>query len=167
MTKKNPKHLSSYFDTPTGKWPAAMKSRLKRFADELWSHAVYEDWGFKCAMCGERSNLNAHHLHPRQVQRTRYVLRNGICLCVNCHQYDTARSPHQNAGGFVTWLMDHYPSHWEWYCEPVPEFGQTLDVEYYLDVIHRLKEHVLFSEYVRICGVKLVDWLEARKQTCD
>lgn len=53
--------------------------------DRQWQIAILER-DKKCQCCGETSGLCAHHIQSRRVKRTRHDLRNGITLCVKCHQ---------------------------------------------------------------------------------
>lgn len=138
------------------------KGRLRDIADSLWSLAVKSDWAYKCAVCGKRGNLNSHHLVPRQHEATRYLLRNGICLCVNCHQFDVDLSPHQNAEGWRVWLKTHHRILSEWYAEHYrpPQFAGTKNVEYYLGVIRDLRQYVEADDFERIVGIGLARRLE-------
>lgn len=163
MTKKVSKHISSYFDQPLGKWPAAVKKRIAGYCDELWALAVRSDWNNRCAVCGATASLEAHHMYPRQHMATRYSVSNGICLCTYCHVYCPKYSPHQNGGGFTQWLLCHYPFAWQWYMDTVddpPEFTGVKDLQYYFDVLRDLRQYVDESEYVRIVGVRFAAWLE-------
>lgn len=59
-----------------------------------WRQQVYERDNYKCTKCGNKNNLNAHHIkswkhHPE----LRYDINNGITLCEECHI-----KLHQNLG---------------------------------------------------------------------
>ena len=136
------------------------KGRLREMADALWSYAVREDWAWKCAVCGS-ATVEAHHLVPRQHEATRYLLRNGIALCARCHQFDPDVSPHQNAAGWLSWLVINHKELYGWYRENErPEFSGTKNPAYYCEQIKRLREYVPAEEFERICGVKFSRWLE-------
>lgn len=139
------------------------KGRLRDFCDKLWSLAVRDDWAWRCAVCGSRDELNAHHLIPREHTATRYAMRNGICLCSRCHKFCTERSPHQNAAGWLRWLKEHHPALAEWYCTGTAEcWGAppiTKNVQYYCEVIRELRVYVDEDEFRRIVGVRFADWL--------
>jgi hypothetical protein len=143
------------------------KGRLRDMADQLWSLAVKDDWGHKCAMCGRGSGLNSHHLIPRQHMATRHDLANGICLCNHCHQFDGDRSPHQNAAGFVLWLKSHHPMVAEWYedmadSRAYKEFSGTTNAAFWCETLRRVKEYVPEEDYRRICGAKFSEWLDSQ-----
>lgn len=65
----------------------ALKIRLGKY-DKIWSLMVRERDG-KCRNCGRGSpwKLEAHHIRPRGRKSTRYLLENGITLCVLCHKF--------------------------------------------------------------------------------
>ncbi len=143
------------------------KGRLRDIADELFSKAVYADWGNQCAMCGRRSGLNAHHLVPRTHIVTRYDLQNGCCLCKHCHQFDAHRSPHLNAAGFILWLKEHHPLMAKWYMNVTESgtykrFDGTTNAVYYCEVIRGLKQYVEEDEYTRIVGQRFAAWLDSQ-----
>lgn len=145
------------------------KGRLRDMADQLWSLAVKDDWAHRCAMCGRRSTLNAHHLIPRGHTTTRYLLRNGICLCAHCHQFNNDASPHLNAAGFMLWLSEHFPPTATWYEEEVEDgyyktFDGTTNATFYCDTILALKEYVSEEDCRRICGAKFSEWLDTERK---
>jgi len=51
----------------------------------LWREVISEKYGYKCAFCGLRSNLDAHHIKNRNHKILLYDHRNGILLCRDCH----------------------------------------------------------------------------------
>jgi len=138
-------------------------------ADKLYSLAVRYDWGNKCAVCGA-GKCEAHHLIPRQHQKTRYDLRNGIALCPVHHKFDADISPHQNSAGWMLWLWDYRREVHDWYLEKVRDhqhrkFEGTTNAQYYCDVIRSLKQYVEEEDYERIVGVKFSQWLETSVDT--
>ncbi len=138
------------------------KGRLRDMADSLWSLAVKIDWGHSCPICGRRSNLNSHHLIPRQHTATRYDLQNGICLCKRCHQFCPDRSPHQHGEGFRQWLESHHPRIAQWMRDNChPQFLGTTNTQYYIDQIRRLKEYVEPEDFERIVGVRFAAHLDS------
>ncbi len=138
----------------TGGLPA--KGRLADIADELWSLAVKNQWGHQCAVCDKRGALNSHHLVPRQHESTRYLVRNGICLCVHCHQFDPDLSPHQNAAGWLAWLEVHHRAIYVWYIEHrrSTPFDGLKNADYYIDTIESLMDFVSWEDFSRIVGKK-------------
>jgi len=158
MQRKKPRKRTSK-DVPA-------KGRLREMADQLWSLAVKDDWGHRCAICGycgDYRDLNSHHLIPRQHFKLRYDLRNGICLCRRCHQFCPDRSPHQNAAGFVAWMKANKPSLEKWVLDQIFDgyaFNRTKTVLYFMDEIQRLREYVPAKDFEKICGVKFSRYLE-------
>lgn len=146
------------------------KGRLKEMADQLWSLAIRADWDDKCAVCGSRQSLNAHHLIPRQHEATRYDLRNGISLCAHCHQYSADISPHQNAAGWILWLEAHQWQRYNWLIQTTANgehkrFSGTKNADYYCDTIRRLRQYVDEADYFRIVGLRFSEWLDTREET--
>ncbi len=144
------------------------KGRLRDMADQLWSCAVKENWNHRCAMCGRRSGLNAHHLIPRQHPATRYNLANGLCLCKPCHQFDAHRSPHQCAAGFILWLKEHFDITAAWYMNTMGsgayrKFGGTTNSQFYIEVIRSLRKYVDEEDYTRILGQRFAAYLDSRE----
>lgn len=73
------------------------KSELKKLALEchlLWSKAVKIRDGNQCKVCGKTNSLQSHHIFSdRMHSNTRYVLKNGICLCFTCHYSNGHSNP--------------------------------------------------------------------------
>ena len=139
------------------------KGRLREMADRLWAKAIYDDWNHRSAVCGV-SQIDAHHLVPRQHEATRYDLNNGMALCSVHHQWDKDISPHQNAAGFMKWLEANHPGRHEWYvANRRPVFEGTKNAPYYCAMIRYLKPFVEPEEYVSIVGVKFSQWLEEQE----
>lgn len=137
------------------------KGRLRDMADQLWSLAIRADWNHRCAVCGA-GKCEAHHLAPRQLQATRYDLRNGIALCSTHHQFDRDMAPHQNAAGWMEWLGIHHPERLAWYVENHrTRFDGTTNATYYLDQITRLRQYVDEIDFNRVVGCRLADHLES------
>lgn len=140
------------------------KGRLREMADRLWSLAIRSDWAGRCAVCNA-TNVEAHHLVPRQFEATRYDLNNGICLCSRCHQFDENVSPHQNAAAWLAWLNNHWPARAQWYMENRrPMFEGTKNAAYYIETIRRLQQYVEPLEFEQVCGVRFAAWLEETKE---
>lgn len=56
-----------------------------------WADAVKKRDHYCCQICGERGNLNSHHLNGwNAFPDQRYDIENGICLCggniLSCHE---------------------------------------------------------------------------------
>lgn len=131
--------------------------RLRDIADQLWSRAVRDDWGNRCAVCGSRNKVEAHHLVPRQHTSTRHDVQNGISLCSWCHKFDPHNAPHQHAAGWMAWLNKHHPRVAAWYeVNRNPQFGGKKNADYYLGRIRELRQYVEPEDFERIVGVRLV-----------
>lgn len=135
------------------------KGRMKDIADQLWSRAIRDDWGNKCAVCNG-TPCEAHHLIPRQHQGTRYNLMNGVALCSRCHQFDKNVAPHQNAAGWLKWLEEHHPFRHKWLMLHLrPEFTGTVNAIYYCDLILEFRPYFEAEEFERIVGVRFTRYL--------
>lgn len=140
------------------------KGRLRDMADGLWSIAVRDDWGNRCAVCG-KSKCEAHHLIPRENESTHYELCNGIALCPSHHKFDPKISPHCNAAGWLLWLSENHPLRHEWYTETVGNgnhltFDGIKNAQHYMGIIHQLKEYVNTDDFTRVVGIRFSKYLE-------
>lgn len=53
----------------------------------VWSKTIKQAFGNKCAICGSRNKLRAHHIVPRAINiDLQYDFQNGVLLCHGCHQ---------------------------------------------------------------------------------
>ena len=71
-----------------GKYTAEKKRYWGTSEYQQWRKAVYERDNYTCQDCGDDKggNLNAHHIKPWVgFPKLRYVVSNGITLCVKCH----------------------------------------------------------------------------------
>ena len=78
----------------------------------LWSGAIRSRAGYKCERCGDTKRTNAAHLIPKRVWFLRFDLRNGICLCPKCHQWDVMGSLDYSGMLFAQWLFHASESTW-------------------------------------------------------
>jgi len=72
-----------------GKYTAEKKRYWSTSEYQQWRKAVYERDNYTCQKCGDDKggNLNAHHIKPwADFPKLRYVVSNGITLCVKCHR---------------------------------------------------------------------------------
>lgn len=52
-----------------------------------WRQSVLKRDGYKCAICGSKKNLEAHHIKPfAHFENYRLDINNGITLCRKCHK---------------------------------------------------------------------------------
>ena len=72
-------------------------------ADIKWSRRIRERDGM-CVICLKSDKmLNAHHLVPKNFEKWRHDMDNGITLCVHCHQFGKF-SAHKNPLWFAQWM---------------------------------------------------------------
>ena len=51
-----------------------------------WRNAVYKKDNYRCALCGSKEKLNAHHIKSwKDYPELRYNIDNGTTLCEKCH----------------------------------------------------------------------------------
>lgn len=61
-------------------------SQKKKAIRAAFRNAVFERDGYKCAMCGNGEELDAHHIVNRNhMPDGGYIITNGISLCPGCH----------------------------------------------------------------------------------
>ncbi len=81
------------------------KKQLKKACDIAWSLAIRSK-GY-CEICGSNGyQLNAHHIIGRAVMILRFDIKNGVCLCVNCHEFSND-SVKNNPLKFINWLKQN------------------------------------------------------------
>ena len=90
--------------------PKSLYWRNKLIA--LWSRAIRSRAGYKCERCGVTKRTNAAHLIPKRVWFLRFDLRNGMCLCPKCHQWDVTGSLDYSAMLFAQWLFQASEPTW-------------------------------------------------------
>lgn len=63
------------------------RKRYRSVEYKLWREAVRKRDNFTCQACGNRSNLEVHHIKPVSLfPDLIYAINNGITLCKKCHQ---------------------------------------------------------------------------------
>jgi len=88
-----------------------MRGKLKiTKEDKEWAIKVKERDEYKCAICGEREKPCAHHLIPREIKKTRFMVSNGITLCPLHHRFSRQISAHQNPIAFIMWMEENRPN---------------------------------------------------------
>ena len=87
------------------KKPISVKS-LEKELDKEWSLLVKLRAGMKCEYCGNRKQLNSHHLNSRAKRTVRWDVSNGISLCVN-HHIGSEFSAHKTSIQFTMWLIKY------------------------------------------------------------
>ena len=83
----------------------------KRQCDALWSTKVRSRG--KCAVCGHRYGLVAHHLVPRRNKEFRCDFDNGLCLCYECHTGSSDFSAHLTPARFRDWMEETLPEQYD------------------------------------------------------
>jgi len=91
--------------------PSKIKSGSKRLKggnidkqlDLVWSLLVKAKAGGKCIVCGHETSLNSHHIYSRAKISVRWLIDDGICLCVN-HHIGSGFSAHKTPASFINWL---------------------------------------------------------------
>lgn len=87
------------------KKPTSTKS-LEKQLDEAWSLLVKLRAGMKCEYCGNKQQLNSHHIYSRAKKTVRWDAIDGICLCVN-HHIGNQFSAHKTSVPFAMWLIEY------------------------------------------------------------
>jgi len=85
------------------------RAKLIRILDRLWQEAVCLASGRKCARCGSSLGVSGHHLIKRSNLVFRHDLRNGVCLCLYCHQRAEVYQME-----FEIWLQKYSPPVYAW-----------------------------------------------------
>lgn len=63
-------------------------SQHKKEIRRKFREAIFERDNYKCVLCGETEDLDAHHITNRnEFKNGGYIKENGVTLCPNCH-YD-------------------------------------------------------------------------------
>ena len=80
------------------------KTEIKKL-DKIWSEKIRSKG--KCEICGRDFGvLNAHHIINRRNHSVRWDIRNGCCLCFQCH-IGNKNSAHQRPKWFEEWTQEH------------------------------------------------------------
>lgn len=80
-----------YFGAANNKWKGGVKPKIELLRNSRkhkdWSRAVLERDSFTCLICKKcGGDLHAHHIKSfADYPELRFVLDNGITLCVSCH----------------------------------------------------------------------------------
>lgn len=78
--------------------------KIDKQLDILWSKLVKKRANNKCEKCNGTKKLHSHHILTRKAfPSLRYDLRNGVCLCENCHTVSN-ESAHKNISAFKIWI---------------------------------------------------------------
>ena len=88
----------------TKKWLLKEEKRLRNKLDKQWALDVKER-DKHCLICNSTNFLNAHHIIPREIKKTRHNLDNGLTLCRLHHKFSLEISAHRNPFVLYLWLM--------------------------------------------------------------
>jgi len=80
---------------------------LRDRCDDLWRKIIKRKG--RCDKCGSRYGLEAHHVIGRGNNNLRWDLRNGICLCLECHDQQKAKPKK-----FLKWFEQRRPDDYEY-----------------------------------------------------
>ncbi len=119
---------------------ASPKKKGVKACDNVWKKIV-KVMGH-CEMCGRSDlRLNAHHLIRRDSMFFRHNPENGICLCTNCHIFNTPPkiSAHGTPIAFNDWLKERFPDRHEWLEKNRHKVKPNLKINY-AEVYATLKE---------------------------
>lgn len=64
------------------------KTKIKQLKDELeelWKLICLKRDNFTCQYCGNKKDLQVHHIISRSNMNTKFDIENGITLCKKCH----------------------------------------------------------------------------------
>jgi 5-methylcytosine-specific restriction endonuclease McrA len=111
--KKKKSKLQKKIDDPNSKlW--------RNKADKLWKELVFLCGEGKCAICGSKEWVQAHHLIPREMTSHRHCVHNVILLCASHHKYSFDLSPHKAPVAFFGWIIKNNYERWTWLLEQEP-----------------------------------------------
>lgn len=92
-----------------------VKTHLRKAADNLWSKAVKQLAGNKCAVCGKMGANDAHHLIGRVHTLYRWDIDNGVCLCAYHHTLGHDIAAHGSTDvteRFAVFMKEHRLEQW-------------------------------------------------------
>ena len=76
--------------------------------EKAWSEDIRSSAGWVCSICGSPNRLHAHHIIPREHERFKFDLENGIALCAKHHKFCRNISAHNNPMAFFLWLQKYH-----------------------------------------------------------
>ena len=89
------------------------RKNLKIRLLNLWSLIVKQKAGNQCEICRGGKCLQSHHIITKRNLTLKWDLRNGVCLCANCHTLNNL-SAHGDPLFFTAWLLEHRPEDYEY-----------------------------------------------------
>ena len=79
-----------------------MNKAQKKELDDLWKFVIFKKYGKKCAICGAKKYIQAHHFITRSNYRLRWDVRNGVPLCRGHHFFYAHVKPQDFEEWFIT-----------------------------------------------------------------
>lgn len=95
-----------------------LKKHIKKL-DLIWSAEVKKEAGYRCELCGKKSNecaLQSHHYYGRRHRSLRWDIQNGICLCY-VHHKGGLQSAHESPEWFRGQMIDLRGHNWLKYLQ--------------------------------------------------
>ena len=99
----NPRHINPLTGEKNGRWEGGITpihAKIRNSNEYLeWKISVFKRDNYTCQYCGNKPNLEAHHVenfskHPDK----RFDINNGITLCKSCHNPTIKGSFHSKFG---------------------------------------------------------------------
>ena len=116
------------------------RETLKNKCDKLWKEII-KSVG-RCEWCGrENGQMHAHHIFGRSRFVLRWDIRNGVCLCFQCHKPQGAHSPNVlNVERYVKWVKEYKADDWEYLSDKMKQPIETITTVKLMDILEMLKE---------------------------
>ena len=87
------------------------RAKLKDKLDNEWRIYIYKRAGNKCEYCGSPITLNVHHIFSRSNLQMRWLVNNGVCLCVSHHVFGNL-SFHKAPIEMLEWIKEKRGQKW-------------------------------------------------------
>lgn len=91
--------------------PKTERAKIKDKLDKEWRIAVYNKAGNRCEYCGKQETLNAHHIFSRSNLTMRWLISNGVCVCVAHHVFGNI-SFHKAPIEMLEWIKEKRGKEW-------------------------------------------------------
>ena len=100
---KNPRHIDPLNGERNGRWQGGITpiNAKIRNSDEYfeWKIAVFKRDDYLCQCCGNKKNLEAHHIENfAEHENKRFDINNGLTMCIDCHNPIKQGSFHHTYG---------------------------------------------------------------------
>jgi len=118
LTKKQIKLNKKARHMKTKAYKTKQLKKEQKQKDKEWALAV-KQLQPTCLICNSTTNLNSHHILPREIKRTRFIVLNGATLCSKCHKWGIF-SAHRNPVWFIHKLMQKQRESYEFVFNAIP-----------------------------------------------